>query len=127
MDFVKLLFNKNLGTYSYENASNIEMSNLSFFLTDDVGCSKEDSFKGFILDNRFSYTSSNATFLEKEDGYILLSSLHAEDLDNPIEFKIPIKMFIKLLDDWQEKVCKLKPKEVIIKYENDEFIFETKE
>jgi hypothetical protein len=34
--------------------------------------------------------------------------------------------FIKLLDDWQEKVCKLKPKEVIIKHENDEFVIETK-
>ena len=34
--------------------------------------------------------------------------------------------FIKLLDDWEEKVYKLNPKEVTITYENDEFTIETK-
>ncbi|HRN77921.1 MAG TPA: hypothetical protein PLU71_01665 [Candidatus Dependentiae bacterium] len=126
MEFVKLLLNDR-GYYSYQGASNVEMSDISFFLTDDVGCSGRESFREFALNDNETGTSSNATHLEKEDGYILLSSLHAEDLDNPIEFKIPIKMFIKLLDDWQEKVCKLKPKEVIIKHENGEFIIETKE
>jgi hypothetical protein len=37
------------------------------------------------------------------------------------------QQLIQLLDDWQEKVCKLKPKEVLIKFENGEFSIETKE
>jgi len=34
--------------------------------------------------------------------------------------------FIKLLDDWQKKVCKHKPKEVMITFENNQFNIETK-
>ena len=37
------------------------------------------------------------------------------------------EQFIKLLTDWEEKVIKKKPKEVTIKYENDQFVFETKD
>jgi hypothetical protein len=36
------------------------------------------------------------------------------------------QQFVQLLDDWQEKVCKPMPTEVIIKYENNQFIIETK-
>ena len=69
----------------------------------------------------------NVTFLEeKEDGFIYLSSkLPLDEDEELIEFKIPKEQFIKLLENWKQKVCKLKPAQVIIKYENDEFIFET--
>jgi hypothetical protein len=35
------------------------------------------------------------------------------------------QQFAQLFDDWQEKVCKYRPKEVIIKHENDQFTIET--
>ncbi len=43
----------------------------------------------------------------------------------PTEVQMTIKQFVQLLDDWENKVCKLRPKEVIIKYEDGEFIIET--
>ena len=65
--------------------------------------------------------------MEEEDGFIYLSlSLPLEEDEEFVEYKIAKEKFIKLLDDWEEKVCKLKPSEVTIKYENDEFIFETR-
>ncbi|HRN77903.1 MAG TPA: hypothetical protein PLU71_01570 [Candidatus Dependentiae bacterium] len=126
MNFVRLILDIDYGNYSYNGASNTEMGNLGLFFTDDVGCSGGDSFKDFVLNDKFLCASSNATYLEKEDDYILLSSLHAEDLYNPVELRITRDQFLKLINDWNEKVCKVKPKEVIIKYENGEFIFETK-
>jgi hypothetical protein len=35
------------------------------------------------------------------------------------------KQFVQLLDDWQEKVCKRKPKEVTITYDGNQFTIET--
>lgn len=35
--------------------------------------------------------------------------------------------FIKLFDEWLEKVCKKKPKEVMIIHDNDEFRIEVKD
>lgn len=125
MEFVRFIYTDR-GYYSSRDASNVEMESLGSFFTDDVGCSGGDSFKDFVLNDKFLCASSNATYLEKEDDYILLSSLHAEDLYNPVELKITRDQFLKLIDDWNEKVCKVKPKEVIIKHENGEFIFETK-
>ena len=36
------------------------------------------------------------------------------------------KIFIQLFDDWTEQVCKLRFKEVAIKYENGQYTIETK-
>ena len=49
------------------------------------------------------------------------------------EYKIPTvlrmkqEQFVHILNEWEERVCKLRPKEVVIKYENGEFIMETKD
>ncbi len=125
MEFVKLLLSQSYEGYSYINASDIKMGNLGLFLTDDVG-SRPSVFKKYAFNNRQQYMSSNATTLEKQNGYILLRDQYPEE-ESPVNLKMSQDQFIKLLDDWEEKVCKLKPKEVIIKYENDEFIIETKD
>jgi hypothetical protein len=65
--------------------------------------------------------------MEKENGYVVLTDMYSEETV-PTEFKISQQQFVQLLDDWQERVCKpYKPQEVIIKYENDQFIIETKD
>jgi len=69
--------------------------------------------------------SSNATTLEKQNGYILLRDQYPEE-ETPINLKMSRDQFIKLLDDWEEKVCELKPKEVTIIYDKGEFVIETK-
>ena len=131
MDFLKLRLDR--GSYYYKDASNVEMCYLSRFLASDVNC-YNPIFKKWAMANKLDPNSEfwwtaggNVTFLEeKEDGFIYLSSdLPLEEDEELIIFKIPKKSFIKLLDDWEQKVCKLKPAHVVIKYDNDEFIFET--
>ena len=47
---------------------------------------------------------------EKEDGFIYVSSgFPLEEGEELVEFKLTKKQFIKILDDWEEKVCKFKP------------------
>jgi len=123
MDIVKFFLDVNYGYYSYTNASNIKMDILGCFLASDVR-SRPSFFKEYAFNDRQEYTNANATALEKEDGYILLSDLYSEE-ETPTELKMTRDQFVKLLTDWEEKVCKLKPREVVIKHENDGFIIET--
>jgi hypothetical protein len=125
MEFVKLLLSQNYEGYSYINASNITMGNLGIFLTDDVG-SRPSVFKEYVFNDRQQFMSSNATTLEKQNGYILLRDQYPEE-EIPTNLRMSRDQFIKLLDDWEEKVCKLKPKEVTITYNNYEFVIETKD
>ncbi|HEV2600873.1 MAG TPA: hypothetical protein VGT41_01115 [Candidatus Babeliales bacterium] len=113
-----------LQRYRYSDSSGIEMSILGCFLSSDVGCSFSLSHKDWIPDDHLGYRFSNRTFLEKQDGYIYLSDLHSEE-DVPTKLKMCIEQFVQLLDDWNQKVCKLRPQVVIIKQENNQFIIET--
>ena len=135
MNFVKLFLNVNHKNYSYDDASNIEMSNLGLFLSSDVRC-YNSNYKEWALadksDPKSGYTWSfggNITFMEEEeDGFIYLrSSLPLEEDEVRVYFKLSKEQFVKILDDWEELVCKKKPQEVTIKHINDEFIFETKQ
>jgi hypothetical protein len=122
MDFVRLIYEKD--SYSCKEGSNLKMDILGFFLSSDVGCGWS-SFKEFAFNEWEINTSSNITFLRKENGRVLLSDLYSEESE-PTELEMTVEQFIQLLDDWEIKVCKTKPKEVLIKYENGEFIIETK-
>jgi hypothetical protein len=127
---VKFFLDPKYGDYASKNASNIEMTILGHLLASDIGCSlrsnKRPTFKDWALDDTLGYClSSNLTRLEKEGDYIFLTDIYSDE-EIPTEFKISREKFAKLFDDWQEKVCKANPKEVIITYDNDEFIIETK-
>jgi len=112
------------GTYSYKGGSNLEMEILCAFLSSDVGCSIT-SYQDWALDDSQEMgVSGNITFLEKDDDYIYLSDLYSEE-ENPTELKISRQQFVQLLNDWQEKACKHKPKTAIIKHENNQFTIET--
>ena len=123
MEYVQFSYNN--GNYSHKNATSNEMDTLGLFLSDDVNCDSL-SFKEYALNDWEIYTSSNATALEKKNGCIFMSDMYSQE-EVPSILKMTREQFIKLLDDWQEKVCKSKPKEVIIKYENDEYTIETKD
>lgn len=45
----------------------------------------------------------------------------------PTVLKMTRKQYVQVITDWEEKVCKRKPKEVVIKHENEQFIIETKD
>jgi hypothetical protein len=137
MNFVRLVISQ-YGSYSYQESSNIEMCVLGTFVS-EVGGGEQawPSFKDWALADKddpssiFTHTiGTNTSFLEEDDN----RNIHIVDAigsDDEDEYYIPGRIivtrqqFVKLLDDWQEKVCKYKPKEVIIKYDNDQFIVET--
>jgi len=122
MEFIKLVISSN-ERYSYDSASNIKMNILGDFLISDV--SRPSSFINWALDTESNHACANLTDLEKENDYIFMTDLYSEE-ETPTELKITLQQFVRILTDWEEKVLKVKPKEVVIKYENDEFTIETK-
>jgi hypothetical protein len=114
--------------YAYKDASNIEMNILGDFLVSDVRCGGSESYKEWGLTDKWKNdeTNGNITALERSGNYILLRDLFSEE-EVPAALKMTREQFGQILTVWEEKVCKLKPKEVIIKYENDQFIIETTE
>ena len=127
MYFIRLGLTESGWSYSYRDASDIAMNILGNFLSCDVGCSGRSAptYQWWALDDSQGMAiSGNITFLDKEGDHIFLAGQCSEEKD-PTELKISRKQFVKLLDDWQKKVCKTKPNEVIIKHENGEFIIET--
>lgn len=130
MDFVKLGLSPH-GSYSYVDASSIAMNILgAFFCT--IGCHKSMYKEWALADKsdslgKIGYScGANIIFLEEEDNDIYLSDNYSEE-DVPTRLKMSREQFVQLLDEWQEKVCKHKPKEVIIKHINDQFLIETRD
>ena len=129
-EFAKLVLDKECGHYHPKGgsyASSIGIGFLGIFLAEDVG-SNIRGFKDWALNDAETITGSNATALEKENGFVVIFD-GTESMTDEIRangLKIPLAQFIQLLDDWKEEVCEKKPKEVIIKYENDLFFIETK-
>jgi hypothetical protein len=125
MEFVKLALRSNGNGYTYKGSSSIRMDIIGMFLATDVG-NYGQSFKEWIMDTTQTATASNVTCLEKKAGDIFLSDLYSAE-KKPTEIGISFNDLIQLLDNWKEKVCEKKPKEVIIKYENGQFFIETKD
>lgn len=138
MEFIKLVLSSN-NRYEYQNASSSEMNTLELFLTSAIGHSKDECqfFKDWALadkedcDNSFNYSiGTNITFLEEDDnGDIQIVDDTGSDPDDiyyiPARIKMTKDQFVQLLDDWETKVCKFKPKEVTITYDNGQFNIET--
>ena|SRR5437660_4323192 len=126
MRFVNLALSP-YGSYSYEKSSSIKMDILGLFLTSSVGYAP-CSFREWGLTNRWENdeTNGNVTALERNGDYILLRDLFSDE-EVPTVLKMTREQYGQILTDWEEKVLKLKPKEVIITYENDQFVIETKD
>lgn len=102
------------------------MTILGRFLTSDIG-NGSSGFKKWGLTNSWGDAcSGNLTALEKDKDYILLTDLYSEE-KTPTELKMTLQQFVQILTDWEEQVLKLKTKEVIIRYKNDQFVIETKD
>jgi hypothetical protein len=125
--YAKLLLTPAWKSYTCTEASNTKMEILGNLLSRDVGCNT-NSYKQTLADNTLHAQCGNFIFMAKENNYIIIyiiiSDLYSEET-TPTEFKMPQQVFIQLLDEWQEKVCKNKLKEVIIKHNNDQFFIET--
>jgi|SRR5579862_2524739 len=131
MEFVHLKYCNDW--YSYQDASNIGMCILGRFLLSDVRCYSPTFREWAAADKDMPgsgfthYVGGNATELEEEDNHVYLFD-GTEPMTEEIRangFRVPRAQFIQLLDDWKEKVCEKKPKEVVIKHENGQFIIET--
>ena len=125
MEFVTLILTP-YNTYWYYNSFNEEISEemliLSGFFMSDFACGFH-SYQDWVTENS-QKTSSNCTLLEKKNGFIFLSDLYAES-KKPTYVKMTGQQFIQLCDEWEEKICKYRPKEVTIKHESDRFFIET--
>ena len=127
MDIVNFFIDENYGGYSCKNASNIEMCTLGNFLSSEIGCGYPSSFKEWgVNDNWGDETNGNLTILKKDGDYILLGDLFSEE-PIPTMLRMTRKQYVQVITDWEEKVCKLRPKEVTITYQYDEFKIETKD
>jgi hypothetical protein len=126
MHFVKLLYDGR--SYDYKGGTSIEVQIVGHFFATDVGCSDTSypTFKDWALNDSLGMgVSGNITALEKEGDYVYLTDSYSME-DVPTEVKMTRQQFVQLFDEWQQKVCKNKPREVIIKHVNDQFIIETK-
>lgn len=121
MDFVTLQYDND--SYHYKKGSNLQMDILGNFLASDYDCTWS-SFREWALDEKWRGGSGNITMVEKDNGYIYLSNLYSNEAE-PTELCMTVAQFVQLLDNWRNIVCKHKPKEVIIKHEYGQFIFET--
>jgi hypothetical protein len=121
MAYVKIKFGQTLWV---TEADNLSMYTIGYFLTDDVMYAGGKEAIGWILDERYKRTCSNATFMEKYDGNIAVGDLFTED---PCEaaISVPIPVMIDLLQQW-DVVCTINPDAVIIYYENEKFRIEVK-
>lgn len=115
----KVILNfKNNRYHRYKN-NDINFAAINAFLIDDIGC-LESSFvfvENWLKDPEQIEASFNLTSIEKEDNLILLSS----DLFGHF-MEIKRENFVKILKQWKN-ICLKKPKEVIIKQNDDGTIF----
>ncbi len=128
MKIVKFIYDNSSYDYNYGNSIDIEI--LGRFLRDDTPHFLNDYKEWALADPNTEYgvsCSGNCTFLENDNGTIYLEDQYSEE-KIPTRLKISREQFIKILDEWDQKVVNAdpKPKEVIIKQENDKFFIETK-
>lgn len=121
MNFVEIIYES--GFYDCSDTNSIEMYILGMFLAREVS-GDPSFFREWFFDPEYTCIDGNTIELDKESGYVLLRDTYSQEKVRTI-LKLSNQQFLKLLDDWEEKVIKLKPKEVIIKHENNEFIIET--
>ena len=109
--------------YLCTKASNTKMGILGTLFATDVRCNTY-SYKQMLINTTLRGQGGNLTSVDKDGDHILVIDLYSEEAV-PTKFKILKKNFIQLLDDWREKVCKRKPKEVTITYDGNQFAIET--
>lgn len=122
MSVVKIVHEN--GYYDCSIADSVKMYILGMFFAREVG--RDISFfEEWLLNPNYTCLDGNTVELDKKNEYILLKDTYSQE-QIPTILKLSFDQFSKTLEEWKEKVIKPEAKEVIIKYENDQFIFETK-
>jgi len=123
-EFLVLAYSKHSNWYYGKEISSDEMSVLEMFLAEDYGLYKYSRLIKWAEDPSFHYRHANITFLRKELGNMIIGDLY--DKESSIrKFSLPIKKFIKLLNDWEDVGIKY-PKEIVITKKGDNIIVEGK-
>jgi hypothetical protein len=123
MEFAKLRRAAAWSGYVCAKASSLKMEIVGILLAQDVDCNIYP-YKETLADDRFTGYGGNFTLVNKDGDHVLIIDLYSKGVV-PTEFRMPKKIFIQLLDDWQDKVCKHMPKEVTITYDGNQFTIET--
>jgi hypothetical protein len=122
MGYVRL--KRGNGYLAYDGSDDQRVTLVGHFLTDDVHKGGGHRWIEFILDDKYQECTSNYTFLEKEDGNIILGCLFEDDpYDRALT--VPIVVMIDLLEQW-DVVCATNPDEVIVIYDGEKFTVEGK-
>jgi hypothetical protein len=130
MNFVKLLLDINYGNYSYGGASHAEIGILGIFFSSDIGCAKIGSptYAEWTFQDKWGTSfCGNAICVEREGDFVFLSDVFPDEEAPLMQLKMTRQQFVDIIDEWYKKVCKYKPKEVTIKYDNGQFSIETKD
>jgi hypothetical protein len=128
MQSIRLFQKENYYSYFVDDINqevSIPMIILGYFFSSDVRINASYFFRDWAqaaMDG--DCCSGNITRLEIEGDDIVMTDLYP---DIPAALRISREQFIKLFDEWLDKVSKTKPAEVIIFNDNDRFWIETKE
>ena len=118
MQYVNLIYNNDF--YNYNGGSDVEIEILGGFLSSDIGCHGISMLKRWIYDEKYTTLETNTTDLEKQGDYIILRDLFPQERYKHSSCKMTAIQLFQLIHDWQEKVCKHKPQEVTIIFNNNE-------
>jgi hypothetical protein len=130
MSFVEINFySDDCKGYSSGGSLGPQMDILCTFLLSDVEQIGMERLRQWALDDAQEHMGGNMASLEKEGDSIYVSGSYVcseTEKREWVELQISHQQYLQILDDWENKVRKAKPKQVIITYENDQFTFETK-
>jgi len=124
MEFVQFLLNLDSDTYHFNGGSTSEMCSMGLFFIEDIRCNDSFYREWVLKSTDGDAAGGNYIGLENQNGYIIFNDEYPA-VPKSTELKMTIKQFVSLFDEWQQKVIKQKPKEVIIKHENNDFFIET--
>jgi hypothetical protein len=106
------------GKYDNNASSDSALGHVAHFLTDEVTCSS-DYWKNWIFDDSQGLEKrGEIVSLIKKDNLICFEGFYDT-------FIIPRHQLAQLLDEWNEKIWKSKPRHATILYNNDIFTIET--
>lgn len=122
MNYAKIAFDSSDGSYEFLQSACIPMAILGHFFAAEIGNKSRDSFRDWVLTSihgDYATGEENNRRLERDSNDILLCNKMYQE-----KVRIPLKQFVQLFDEWQEKVVKVKAREIVIKHERGQYSIE---
>ncbi len=131
MEYCKFIRNQD-DLYQYGGSSSTSITILTGFLMEDYRYGSK-FFKKWALElndpspEHGKTRAGNCTYLEYKNDTIFIDHEFIQNKKNPQLAKISREQFIKILDEWEQKIVNAdpKPKEIIVKQDGDKFFIET--